>query len=116
MKLKIALFISLASLNVNALVSGPSTPLADEQLIIYSNQIERGKVEPNENRSSFQNADIQIQRLNYSHGLKDFLGLERSHVFLELGQFKSAKEQVGANLFYDADSGDYANIGFSADL
>jgi hypothetical protein len=116
MYLKTALIFSFFSLNAYALVSGPSTPQADEQIIIYSNQAERGKVEPNENRNSFQSADIQIQRLNYSHGIKDFLGLDRSHIFVELGQFKSAKEQVGATLFYDEDSGDYVNIGFSADL
>lgn len=113
---KINLLISLIPAAAVAFVSGPGSINAGDNLISYGQQIERGKIEPNENKASFQSAAIDIQKLRYARGLNSFLGFERSHFFIEYLQFESNKEQVGNTLFYDADKGSASVLGFSADL
>jgi hypothetical protein len=99
-----------------AFVSGPSSVSAGENYVSIGAQAERGKVEPNENRSSFQDAQIDIYRLKYVRGFDGLLGLSRSNVYFEYGSFNSAKEQVGSTLFYDKDQGSYLTLGFSGDV
>jgi hypothetical protein len=117
LKMKRILFAAfLISSNAYAFVSGPSSVNAGENYVSIGTQAERGKVEPNENRTSFQDAQIDIYKLKYVRGFDGFLGLSRSNVFFEYGNFSSAKEQVGANLFYDKDQGSYLTLGLSSDI
>lgn len=81
------------SLSVKSFVSGPSTIDAGYNYISFGTQVERGKVEPNENRSSFQNAQINIHKLKYIHGLDGFLGLNRSNLNFEFGSFTKDNDQ-----------------------
>ena len=106
----------LLSNSTFAFVSGPSSVNAGENYVSIGNQAERGKVEPNENRSSFQDAQININRLKYVRGFEGILGLSRSNVFFEYGSFSSGKEQVGSTLFYEKDQGSYLTLGLSSDI
>jgi hypothetical protein len=99
-----------------AFISGPGSLGPGEHSLIVGTQIERGMVEPNENRASYQDAGIDVYRFKYTHGLENFLGFEIASVFLEYGQFTSSEERVGANLFYEKDQGSYGTFGFSADI
>lgn len=108
-----ALLISIKS---HAFVSGPSSVNAGENYVAIGTQAERGKVEPNENRSSFQDAQIDIYKLKYLRGFEGLLGLSRSNVYVEYGSFSSAKEQLGTTVFYDKDQGSYLSLGLSGDI
>jgi hypothetical protein len=108
-----ALLISIKS---HAFVSGPSSVNAGENYVAIGTQAERGKVEPNENRSSFQDAQIDIYKLKYVRGFEGLLGLSRSNVYVEYGSFSSAKEQLGTTVFYDKDQGSYLSLGLSGDI
>ncbi len=108
--------VVLISFNTFALVAGVSAINECASRITLEAQTEGGKIEPNENRSSFQDADIKINRLRYSYGLGDFLKLSTSNIIIEYGQFSSKTERVGTNLFYPSDSGNYVSLGFLADL
>lgn len=100
----------------SAFVAGPSTVNAGENYLSLGSQSERGKVEPNENRSSFQDAKIDLYKLRYARGFEGFMGLSRSNLYAEYGSFKSASEQVGSTVFYKEDEGSYFTIGFAGDL
>ena len=108
-----AILISLESI---AFVSGPSTVNAGENYFLFGVQSERGKIEPNENKSSYQDAEIDISRLRYVRGLENLLGLGRSNIYIEYGNFTSGKEQVGSTLFYEKDEGSYLTLGISGDI
>lgn len=102
--------------NVNAFVAGPSTVNAGESYLNLATQLERGTVEPNSNRASYQTAKIDITKLKYTYGLEGLLGSSRSNLYAEYGSFTSAAEQVGATLFHNADSGSYLTVGLAIDL
>lgn len=108
--------ILLMSSNSHAFVSGPSSVNGGENHLSIGTQAERGKVEPNENRTSFQDAQIDIYKLKYVRGFDGFLGLSRSNVYFEYGNFRSAQEQVNSTLFYEKDEGSYLTLGFSSDI
>ena len=112
----IIVFALISTSKVSAFVSGPSAVNPGENALIAGTQIERGKVEPNENRLSYQDAKIDIYKIKYVRGLENILGFSHASVFLEYGQFASAEEKVAATLFYKNDKGSYATIGFSADV
>lgn len=116
MKSIFSLFILAFSTTTYAFVSGPSALNPGESTITAGTQAERGKVEPNENRSSYQNAKIDVYKVKYARGFDNILGFSSSTIFLEYGQFSSAEERVGSILFYEKDKGSYATIGFSADI
>jgi hypothetical protein len=106
----------LVSNNAMAFVSGPSSVDAGEQYINIGTQAERGKVEPNENKASYQNAQIDIYKLKYVRGLESLPGLNTSNIYFEYGSFSSAQEQVGSTLFYEKDQGSYLTLGLSGDI
>jgi len=106
----------LVSNSAMALVSGPSSVDAGEQYFSIGTQAERGKVEPNENKASYQSAQIDIYKLKYVRGLESLPGLSTSNVYFEYGSFSSAQEQVGSTLFYEKDQGAYLTLGFSGDI
>ena len=106
----------LVSNSAMAFVSGPSSVDAGEHYISIGTQAERGKVEPNENKASFQSAQIDIYKLKYARGLGSFPGLSKSNVYFEYGSFSSAQEQVGSILFYEKDQGSYITLGLSGDI
>ena len=99
-----------------ALVGSVAALDEGESRIGLEAQTEGGKIEPNENRASFQDADIKLNRLRYSYGFGDYSGLLSTNLNVEYGQFSSKEERVGANFFYPSDSGSYVSIGFSAEL
>lgn len=106
----------LVSNSAMAFVSGPSSVDAGEQYISIGTQAERGKVEPNENKASFQSAQIDIYKLKYVRGMDNLPGLSSSNVYFEYGSFSSAQEQVGSTLFYEKDQGAYLTLGLSGDI
>lgn len=113
---KIFIPILLTSLSGFAFVSGPSSVSDGENYITLGVQNERGKIEPNENKASFQDAQIDLYKIKYVQGLKGLLGLSRSNIYFEFGNFNSSKEQVGTTLFYEKDQGSYFTIGLSGDF
>lgn len=112
----IFIFCLFIATSAHAFVSGPSSVNAGENYISAGLQSERGKVEPNENRASFQDAQIDIYKLRYTRGFEGLLNLSRSSLFVEYGSFQSAKEQVGNTLFYNKDSGSYLTLGLAGDF
>ncbi len=110
------ILVLLASDTATAFVAGPSTVNADENFISIGTQAERGKVEPNENKGSYQDAQIDIYQLNYVRGLDRTLSLSWSSIYFEFGSFTSAKEQVGSTLFYQKDQGSFLTLGFSGNF
>ena len=115
---QILLITGLVALSLNSfgLVSGVSAVGEGESRIAIESQNERGKVEPNENRASYQDADIKISRLKYAYGLGDLVWLKYASINLEYAQFVSAEERVTATLFYEEDKGSYASLGFSGEF
>jgi len=109
----ITLFLTIRS---NAFVSGPSSVSIGENYFSFGSQFERGKIEPNENRNSFQDAQIDIYKFKYARGFEGFLGFSRSNIYFEYGNFNSTKEQVGSTLFYENDQGSYLTLGFSNNI
>jgi hypothetical protein len=99
-----------------AFVSGPSNLSEGENLVKVGTQLERGKVEPNENRSSFQDAEIDILKVSYVRGLKNKSIFLNPTLSLEYGSFESAEERVGSDLFYKSDTGSYVKLGLNADI
>lgn len=115
--MKILFFsILFTSLGGFAFVSGQSSVNEGENYLSAGVQSERGKVEPNENKASFQDAQIDIYKLKYVRGLEGQFGLSRSNFYIEYGRFSSAQEQVGATLFYKKDQGSYLTLGLSGDF
>ena len=100
----------------HAFVSGPGQVGPNENFVSIENQSERGKVEPNENRASFQDAKIDLQKLRYSRGFDQILSISGAQLYAEYGQFKSAKEEVGSTVFYEADQGSFVTLGLSGDI
>lgn len=112
----IVISLALIGFKAFALVGSSSAVGDGESKIVLEAQTEGGKIEPNENKSSFQDADIKVNRLKYSYGLGNFFNLSTSNINIEYGQFSSKEERVGASLFYPSDSGSYVSLGFSAEL
>lgn len=106
----------LVSFKALALVGGVLSVSEGESRVSVEAQIEGGKIEPNENKASFQTADIKINRLKYTYGLGDLYIFLSSNMNIEYGQFSSNEERSGMNLFYSADKGTYVSVGFSADF
>jgi len=109
-------FIFVVSGVAYGFVSGPSALNPGENSLVAGTQIERGNVEPNENRSSYQDAKIDVYKLKYARGFDEILGFSSSSIFLEYGQFTSAEERVASTLFYEKDKGTYVTLGFSTDV
>lgn len=97
-------------------VAGPSAVNENENYLSLGLQSERGKIEPNENKASYQNAHIDVYRLKYVKGLGDALGFGRANVYTEYGSFASSEEKIGNQLFYEKDKGSFLNLGLSIDL
>lgn len=116
MKYLLILIAILLNGRAQAFVSGPSTVNPGENLILLGTQLERGKIEPNENKNSYQDAEIDLYKLKYARGIDAFSMLDFIVFSLEYGQFKSIEEVVGSDLFYKEDKGSYATLGFSADI
>ena len=108
--------IILLGFKTLALVGSVAALDEGESRIGLEAQSEGGKIEPNENRASFQDADIKVNRLRYSYGIGDYSALLSTNLNIEYGQFSSNEERVGANVFYPSDSGSYVSLGISAEL
>lgn len=78
---KVVCLMICFSNNSYALVSGPEGSNAGKKSIRLSSQMERGKVEPNENKTSFQSAQIDLFKLRYVQDLKSLFGLSGSNIF-----------------------------------
>ena len=112
----IVLSVFLFCLQANALVNGVSSVATGESRIDITTQIEGGKIEPNENKASFQNADIKTNHLKYTYGLDSFSVFSVPNLSVSYSQFTSNEERVGNTLFYAADKGSVLTLGFSAEL
>lgn len=116
MKILIFFQLILASAKCFALITGPSSLDTGKNYLSISLQSERGKIEPNENKSSYQEAQIDILKLKYSNRIDGLFSQIHTKYFFEFGSFTSAQEKVGNSLFYEQDKGAYLTIGFSLDL
>ncbi len=97
-------------------VSGPSSVSEGEKYLNFQIQQERGKIEPNENRSSFQDARIDLGKIKYVQSLSESYLFSRSSLNIEYAEFSSGEERVGTDFFYEKDEGRYIVLGFSGDL
>lgn len=108
-----ALFASaliLFGLQANALVSSPSAVGHGQWNIELKSTFERGKVEPHENRSSFQSAEIDVHQLALTKGVEGFSFGSDNFLRLDLKYLKSGKEEVSGQSFYAADTGHAATL------
>lgn len=112
----IFLIIISATFKVQALVGFSDTLDKSKHQISYEYQLEAGKLEPNENKTSFQTAEIKVNKLSYGFGLGDMLYFDKLTLNLDYSQFTSAEERVGSNLFYEADSGYFLNLGVTFEI
>ncbi len=115
MKLILTMLL-LVSIDAIAFVSGPGSVNVGDNYINAGIQVERGKIEPNENKLSYQDAQIDIYKLRYVRGLDSLFGMNTSNLYFEYGSFSSVKEEVGSDLFYEKDQGNYLMLGLSDDL
>ncbi len=116
MKLLLSFVTLIITNSAYAFVGGPSVLGPNQSSLTAGYQSERGKIEPNENRASYQDAKIDIFKLKYAHGFENILSFVRSSISIEYGDFSSVEEKVGANLFYNQDKGNFLVINFAADL
>ena len=82
--------VTLIGINTFALVGGVNAIDEGENRISLEAQTEGGKIEPNENKASYQDANIKINRLKYTYGLGDFFKLSTDSLtkwINEPGQF-----------------------------
>lgn len=80
--------------------------------------LERGKVEPNENRDSYQEAKIDIYQIAITRKLPDALSPGSSpYVKIDYKNIRSGAEIVGGRSFYAEDRGNTLGLtyGFSVD-
>jgi hypothetical protein len=103
-------FFSLQS--ALALVTSPSIVGAGGWNVELKSMLERGKIEPNENRSSFQSAEIDVHQLSITKGLEGLSFGSDHFLRLDLKYFQSGEEQVAGQTFYAADTGNAATISF----
>ena len=97
-------------LQAHALVSSPSTVTSGEWAIESKSTSERGKVEPNENKDSFQSAKINIYQLSAAYGLSGISFGNDHFLRLDYRYFTSGKEEVGGQVFYEEDTGNAATL------
>jgi hypothetical protein len=86
------------------------------QSVSLGAQLERGKIEPNENRSSFQTADINVYTAAYSYKMADDFYIPKLTLKIEGKSFTSGEEKVNGQLFYDKDSGSAVSVSGSAPI
>ncbi len=98
-------FVSIFfSQEANALVSSHSQGNEGDWKVELKTTLERGKVEPNENNSSFQKAKINI----YEASAARFFGASfgsRHFVKLQMRAFESGREEAGGRIFHERDRG-----------
>jgi hypothetical protein len=110
--IKIFAAIGLFPLISNALVTSPSGSQTGAWTAEWKSTLERGKVEPNENRSSFQSAQIDVHQLGISKGL-DISSYGSDHFArIDLKYFKSSEESVAGQTFYQADTGNALSLSY----
>lgn len=97
-------------------VSGPSTVSDNESYFTIGTQIERGKIEPNENKSSYQDAQIDIYKIKYTKGFAGNSLFSRYNIYTEYGIFSSGEEKVASDSFYQSDNGNYVTLGIYGDI
>lgn len=99
------LFI-LVSIRSFGLVTGSSVIDENEKRIELRVTQERGKIEPNENRASFQSAKIDINQLAYTQSIGEIDGWGKDHFFkIDYKAFTSGEESVSNQEFYARDEG-----------
>lgn len=115
---KIVSLISVLLMGGNSLafVSAPSTAGDKDWSVEAGAVYERGKVEPNENRNSFQSAKIDIYQLGVTKKLKGLEWGSDHYLHLDYKEIRSAKEEVNSQVFYDADQGQVLTASFGFDF
>lgn len=93
-----------------ALVISPSGVASGNWNIEFKSTLERGKVEPNENRSSFQDAEIDVHQFSVTQRIEGLSFGSDHFLRLDLKYLKSGKEEVAGQVFYDADTGNAATL------
>tara|TARA_B110001454_G_C12721908_1_gene435061 strand:- start:2699 stop:3565 length:867 start_codon:yes stop_codon:yes gene_type:complete len=104
------------SINSFALVTGSAALNENEKKIELRAIQERGKIEPNENRASFQSAKIDIHQISYQQNIGDLsLGGKNHFLKIDFNSFTSGEESVSGQVFYTQDKGQVATLtyGFS---
>ena len=115
MKLLLPLTI-LISFPAWALVSSPATVGDGQWSTEFRTTLERGKIEPNESKASFQRAEIDIYQLSLTRGLGS-LSFGMDHFFrVDYRYFKSGKEEVGGQVFYNEDQGHTATFTYGFNI
>lgn len=106
MKKLVCAFVVLLAVDSWGLVISPTGVNFDGYLIEYKLIQERGKIEPNENPNSFQDAKIDINQFSVTKGLHGLVTKGKDHYLrIDYKDFKSGQEQVSGQLFYEQDRG-----------
>lgn len=102
----LVLAVTAVSINCLALVTGSSVLNENEKRIEFRTIQERGKIEPNENRASFQSAKIDINQISYLQSIDEIKTWGKNHFFrADYKSFTSAEESVSGQIFYSQNQG-----------
>lgn len=117
-KIRIFIFTSLLSFK-NSGIAAVNSPSAGSEIknekkwsLSARTTLERGKVEPNENKNSFQKANINIYQLGLQRNIEDISFGYDHFVKIDYKFFTSGKEEVAGQTFYDSDSGHVATLSY----
>jgi hypothetical protein len=108
----LAVFTCFVSFESMALASSPISAGDGRWNVELRSTFERGKIEPNENRSSYQSAEIDVHQLSITKGLENFSFGSDHFVRVDLKYLKSSEERVGGQTFYGSDNGSVGTLSY----
>lgn len=106
--------IMLNSISAHALVSSQAQGNEGDWRMELRTILERGKVEPNENRASFQRAKINTLEASATHYFGAGFG-SRHFAKLQVRTFQSGREEAGGQEFHRRDNGQAFTLTYGFD-
>lgn len=116
LKLLSILFLCFKTNDAFSFVSATQSTKEGQVFLQFENQLERGKIEPNEDKSSFQDASINIYKLKSHLGVGQLFIFSDANLSLDYSIFSSKKEVFENTLIYPSDDGHFLSFGFSGDF
>ncbi len=108
----LAVLTCFVSIDSMALVSSPVSAGDGRWNVELRSTLERGKIEPNENKASYQSAEIDVHQLSITKGLENTSYGSDHFARVDLKYLKSGEERVGGQIFYGVDTGSVATLSY----
>lgn len=108
----LAFSISFVSIESMALVSSPVSAGNGLWNVELRSTLERGKIEPNENKASYQPAEIDVHQISITKGLENISYGSDHFARIDLKYLKSGEERVQGQTFYESDNGTVATLSY----